>query len=54
MLVSGSGEFDEESAVGGNPQIKSQAPPVKYAQTACESALSGFDAAQCGDYVMRS
>src|SRR6267378_524672 len=54
MLVSGAGEFDEESAVGGNPQIKSQAPPVKYAQTACESALSGFDAAQCGDYVMRS
>jgi hypothetical protein len=54
MLVSGSGKFDEESGIGGNPQIKSQAPPVKYAKTACESALSGFDAAQCDDYLMHS
>jgi hypothetical protein len=27
---------------------------VKYAQTACESTTSGFDAGACGDYVMRS
>jgi hypothetical protein len=27
---------------------------VKYAQTACESAASGFDGGACGDYVMRS
>jgi hypothetical protein len=27
---------------------------IKYAQTACESAASGFDAEARGDYVMRS
>ena len=27
---------------------------VKYAQTACESTVSGFDAGGRGDYVMRS
>jgi hypothetical protein len=27
---------------------------TKYAQTACESAASGFDGGGCGDYVMRS
>jgi hypothetical protein len=27
---------------------------VQYAQTACESAVSGFDGGPRGDYVMRS
>jgi hypothetical protein len=26
----------------------------QYAQTACESTVSGFDGGACGDYVMRS
>jgi hypothetical protein len=35
-------------------QIKSPAPPVKYAPTTCESGAYAFDACACGDYVMGS
>jgi hypothetical protein len=36
------------------PEIRAAFSAVKLAQNACESASSGFDAADCGDYVMRS
>ena len=49
-----SGVKRANSALGGELQIKTTVPPVKWAETACESALSGFDARECGDYVMRS
>jgi hypothetical protein len=57
MLGSGSGVFDENRLLAVNRQIRSPARSVKYAkyaQTACESAISGFDAGECGDYVVRS
>jgi hypothetical protein len=47
-------DFAWKSADSGHQPIKSSMPPVKYAQTACESTTSGFDAVECGDYVMRS
>ena len=31
----------------GNRRLRRPAPPVKYAETACESAFSGFDARRC-------
>src|SRR5688572_20823249 len=47
MLGSGRAVFGGKagkSALDGELQIKTPVPPVKYAQSACESALSGFDA----------
>ena len=38
----------------GEPQITARRRAVKYAAIACESAVSGFDAGSCGDYVTHS
>jgi hypothetical protein len=43
-----------ETWMAGSSPAMAKEKLIKYAQTACESAVSGFDAGACGDYVMRS
>jgi hypothetical protein len=48
------GNFGREKGLKREPQIKTAAPPVKYAINACESACFGFDGGACDEYVKRS